>query len=206
MTRILYYHQQSNFSRKIRILLAEKHVDYQLEEINLADKPAYFFDISPLAKVPVFVDEDGKTIWDSSLIAEYIDEKYPEPHFYPLNPQQRLECRKWEEVADTLGDHIINFWVLGLTIKGEPTFYQLYLKDAIERLCSVLDQKLATTEYLLGGETWSMADVSALCSMGYYNLRIDKSWESQYPHLKNWFYKLHERDSVRLTVPQKINL
>ena len=206
MTRILYYHQQSNFSRKIRILLAEKQVDYQLEEINLKEKPTCFLEISPLAKVPVFVDEDGTTIWDSSLIAEYIDEQYPKPHFYPLQPQARLECCKWEEVADTLGDHIINFWVLGMTNKNEPTFYQLYLKDTIERLCSVFEQRLAATEYVLGGKTWTIADISALCSMGYYSLRIDKCWESQYPHLKNWFYKLHQRDSVRLTIPQKITL
>ena len=205
MTRILYYHPQSNFSRKIRILLAEKQIDYQLEEINLKDKPSYFLEISPLGKVPVFVDEDGTTIWDSTLIAEYIDEKYPQPHFYPSAPKKRLECRKWEELADTLGDHIINFWVLGLTNKEELTFYQLFLKNAIDRLLPILDQQLAKTEYLLEGETWTMADISALCSMGYYNFRIDNSWESLYKHLKNWFYKLHERNSVRLTVPEKIH-
>jgi glutathione S-transferase len=55
MNRILYYHQQSNFSRKIRILLAEKNLDCELKEINLMNKPPEFLQLSPIAKVPVFV-------------------------------------------------------------------------------------------------------------------------------------------------------
>ena len=204
MSRILYYHQQSNFSRKIRILLAEKHINYQLKEINLRNKPPSFLEISPIGKVPVFVDEDGTTIWDSTLIAEYIDEKYPEPSFYPSNPQERLECRKWEEMADTLGDHIISVWVLNLTNKGEPTLYQSLLEQAINRLLPIFDKQLTKSEYLLGGEIWSMADLSALCSMGYYNLRLNEDWKLEYHHLKNWFNKLHERESVKLTIPPQI--
>ncbi len=59
MNKILYYHQQSNFSRKIRILLAEKNIECELRVINLVDKPAEFINLSPIGKVPVFVDEDG---------------------------------------------------------------------------------------------------------------------------------------------------
>jgi len=97
MNRILYYHQQSNFSRKIRILLAEKNLDCELKEINLANKPPEFLEISPIGQVPVFIDENGTVIWDSTLIAEYLDETYPQPSFYPSAPHTRLECRKWEQ-------------------------------------------------------------------------------------------------------------
>ncbi len=95
MKRILYYHQQSNFSRKIRILLTEKNLDCELQEINLKNKPPEFLKISPIGKVPVFVEQDGTVIWDSTLIAEYLDETYPQPRFYPSNTRERLECRKW---------------------------------------------------------------------------------------------------------------
>ena len=201
MSRILYYHPQSNFSRKIRILLAEKKIEFQLEEINLRNKPPSFLEISPIGKVPVFVDEDGTTIWDSTLIAEYIDEKYPEPRFYPTEMRQRLDCRKWEEVADTLGDQIISLWIFNLTNKGEKAPYQSILEQSIHRFFPVFEQQIAQTEYLLGEKTWSMADISALCSFGYYNLRFNEDWKLDYPHLKTWFEQLHQRESVYSTIP-----
>ncbi|NEP45060.1 MAG: glutathione S-transferase family protein [Okeania sp. SIO2H7] len=203
MSRILYYHPQSNFSRKIRILLAEKNINYELKEINLRYKPPSFLEISPIGKVPVFVDEDGTTIWDSTLIAEYIDEKYPEPSFYPSSFTERLESRKWEELADNLGDRIINLWILGLFDLNTSSYSSL-LQESIERVFPVFEKQLAKTEYLLGGETWSIADIAALCSFGYYNLRFNEDWKLEYHHVTNWFDKLHERESVKATIPQRI--
>ena len=204
MSRILYYHRQSNFSRKIRILLDEKKIHYQPQEIDLMNKPAYFLQISPIGKVPVFVDEDGTTIWDSSLIGEYIDEKYSEPKFYPTEFKARLECRKWEELADTLGEKIINLWLLNLTNKGNPALYQSVLKKSIDDLFPVIEQQLTRTKYILGNEIWSMADISALCSLGYYNLRFNEDWKLDYIHTKNWFDRLHEKESVYSTMLERM--
>ncbi|NEP43514.1 MAG: glutathione S-transferase family protein [Okeania sp. SIO2G4] len=201
MKRILYYHPLSNFSRKIRILLAEKKLDYKLKEVNLRNKPAEFMEISPIGKVPVFVEEDGTVIWDSTLIAEYLDENYPEPKFYPTYPQSKLECRKWEELADYLGDNIINLWILNLTNNLEPTFYRTKLETSINDLLPVFDRQLAKSKYLLGNEEWTIADVSALCSFGYYSLRLNEDWLLEYDNLKNWFNRLHQRESVKSTVP-----
>ncbi len=205
MTRILYYHQQSNFSRKIRILLAEKKIDCELKEVNLKDKPSEFIKISPIGKVPVFVEEDGTVIWDSTLIAEYLDETYPQTRFYPSHPRERLECRKWEELADHLGDNIINLWLLNLTNNLEVTDYRTKLETSINRLLPIFDQQLAQAQYLLRNDTWTAADIAALCSLGYYSLRLNEDWVLQYPNLGNWFDKLHERESVKSTVPMPLN-
>lgn len=201
MTRILYYHRQSNFSRKIRILLKEKKLDYQLEEIDLSAKPDYFLKISPIGKVPVLKEQDETVIWDSSLIADYLEKMYPDPHLCPQDWQQYWACRKWEEMADTLGDTIINVWILGLFNQGEPSKYQSLLRQRIDRLMPVFEQQLSQTQYLLGGESWSMADIAALCSIGYYDLRLGKDWEANYPHIREWFDQLHQIDSVKTTVP-----
>ncbi|MBD2359017.1 glutathione S-transferase family protein [Tolypothrix sp. FACHB-123] len=205
MNRILYYHQQSNFSRKIRILLTEKILDCELKEVNLFNKPPEFLKISPIGKVPVFVEEDGTVIWDSTLIAEYLDQTYPQPSFYPSNPRKRLECRKWEELADNLGDNIINLWVLNLTNDLAPTRYRTKLETSINRLLAIFEQQLAQSQYLLGDDTWTAADVAALCSVGYYNFRLNEDWVLQYPNLGNWFNQLHERESVKSTIPMPLN-
>lgn len=201
MKRILYYHPQSNFSRKIRILLVEKKLDYELKEINLRNKPAEFLTISPIGKVPVFIEEDGTIIWDSTLIAEYLEQTYPEPNFYPTHPQAKLECRKWEELADYLGDNIINLWILNLTNNLEPNYYRTKLEMSINRLLPVFEQQLAKSKYLLGDEEWTAADVAALCSFGYYSLRLNEDWLLEYDNLKNRFNRLHQRESVKSTVP-----
>lgn len=204
MNRKLYYHQQSSFSRKSRILLIEKKLECELIEINLANKPPEFLKISPLGEVPVFVDRDGTTIWDSTLIGEYLDATYPQPSFYPGNPRQRLECRKWEELADTLGDNIIQLWILNFTSDEAPTYYRNKYETIINRLLPIFDEQLRVAKYLLGDETWTAADVAALCALGYYSLRLNENWQEQYPHLREWFERLHERDSVKSTIPRKI--
>ncbi|MDR9402734.1 MAG: glutathione S-transferase family protein [Halothece sp. Uz-M2-17] len=201
MNRILYYHPQSHFSRKVRILLSEKNLDYQLEAIDLRFKPEWFLKISPIGKVPVLVDEDGTVIWDSSLIAEYLEERYPQPRFYPNAFPERLACRKWEELGDTLGDCIIQFWIQGLLNQGQSTKYQGRLKEKIDRLLPVFEAQLTHNDYLLGGDTWSIADVSALCSFGYYDLRLHEDWKEDYPHLATWFKQLHTIESVKSTIP-----
>ena len=88
-------------------------------QIGISAKPDYFLQLSPIGKVPVLKEDDGTVIWDSSLIAEYIEQTYPHPHLCPQEFHQRLACRKWEEMADTLGDTIIR---APLKIKFRPIY------------------------------------------------------------------------------------
>jgi glutathione S-transferase len=76
------------------------------------------------------------------------------------------------------------------------------LEQSINRLFPVFEKQLAQTEYLLRDGIWSIADISALCSFGYYNLRFNENWKLNYPHLNTWFDQLHQRKSVYSTIPQ----
>lgn len=201
MTRTLYYAQRSPYARKVRILLAEKYLACELKETDIVNKSPEFISISPIGKVPVLVDEDGTTVWDSTQIVEYLDETYPHPSFYPSDRQQRLQCRQWEELADTLTDNAV-----ALTLqkrKGEQADARDCAKyqAAINRLLPALDRQLATSHYLIG-ENWTAADVAAVCALGYYTLRFGEDWQQQYLRLGQWFQKLHERESVKSTIPQ----
>ncbi|HEY9849007.1 MAG TPA: glutathione S-transferase family protein [Leptolyngbyaceae cyanobacterium] len=196
MARVLYYAQRSPYARKIRILLAEKNLDCEMKATDIMNKSAEFIQISPIGKVPVLVDEDSTTIWDSTLIMEYLDETYPEPSFYPSDRKQRLECRKWEDIGDTLADNAVALWYRKLKGENADPKYQ----SAIDRLLPVLDEQLTTSTYLLG-KNWTAADVSALCALGYYTLRLGEDWQHQYLRLGQWFKNLHQRESVKTTVP-----
>ncbi|MCL1465637.1 glutathione S-transferase family protein [Argonema galeatum] len=200
MSRVLYYAQRSPYARKVRILLAEKNLPCEMKETDIMNKSPEFLQVSPIGKVPVLVDKDGTTLWDSTLIVEYLDETYPEPSFYPSDRKERLECRKWEDLADTLADNIVALWLQkrkgDRADSGDVAKYQ----GAIDRLLPVLDEKLAASSYLLG-DSWTAADVALLSALGYYSLRFGEDWQQQYPKLGEWFKNLHERESVKSTVP-----
>lgn len=200
MARVLYYAQRSPYARKIRILLAEKNLVCEMKETDIANKSAEFIQISPIGRVPVLVDEDGTTIWDSTLIMEYLDETYPEPSFYPSDRKQRLECRKWEDIGDTLADNAIALWYQKLKGENADPKDRAKYQAAMNRLLPVLDEQLTTSTYLLG-KNWTAADVSALSALGYYTFRLGEDWQHQYLRLGQWFKNLHQKKSVKSTVP-----
>jgi glutathione S-transferase len=200
MSRILYHVSRSPYARKVRILLAEKNLDYEEKIIDLANKPPEFLQISPIGKVPVFVDEDETIIWDSSLIVEYLEEIYPDPSFYPREQRQKLECKKWEEIADNLADNAIALW--SEKSKGENAQTKVIdrYQTAINRILTALETQLQQT-YLLG-EKCTVADLAAIASLGYYSLRHGETWQKLYPRLNNLYDLLHQVDSVKSTRPQ----
>jgi glutathione S-transferase len=200
MPRILYHVPRSPYARKVRILLAEKNLNYEEKIIDLANKPAEFMQISPLGKVPVFVDEDQTVIWDSSLIVEYLEETYPEPSFYPSDKRQKLECKKWEEIADNLADNSIALWSeKSQGDKAEIKVINRY-QTAIDRILTALETQLQQT-YLLG-EKLTIADLAAIASLGYYSLRHGETWQKLYPRLNNFYDLLHQIDAIKSTRPQ----
>ena len=198
MPRILYYAQRSPYARKVRIILAEKNLAYHSQEVDLAQRSPEFYQLSPLGKVPVFVDEDGTTIWDSTLIGEYLDEVYPKPSFYPASI--KLECRKWEEIGDAIADQAVALWMEKRKDEQASVTNSLRLQAIIDRLLGVCEQKLAQSAYLMG-ETWTIVDIAVLSSLGYLSLRMGEDWHGQYPLLSQWFKKLHEKESIQITIP-----
>ncbi|WP_017718411.1 glutathione S-transferase family protein [Kamptonema formosum] len=201
MTRTLYYTQRSPYARKVRILLAEKNLPCELQETDIINKSPEFIKLSPIGKVPVLVDEDGTTIWDSTHIIEYLDDTYPQPSFYPSDRASRLRCRQLEELADTLADNAVNLWYQKRKGDSADAGDAAKYAASIDRLFPYLNEQLASSTYLLGS-TLTAADIAAVSALGYYNLRHGEEWQQQYPHLAEWFKNLHRLESVQSTVPQ----
>lgn len=86
------------FVQRVTALLEAKNVPYDLEYINLSNKPQWFLDISPTAQVPVLVTETGAALFESDAITEYLDEVH-EPLEPDLTPEQRALDRAWSYQA-----------------------------------------------------------------------------------------------------------
>lgn len=201
MNITMYCTLRSPYARKVRIILMEKSLSYNLKEIDLFNKPNSFLNLSPIGKVPVLIDENGTVIWDSTLIVEYLDEKYPTPRFYPHASQEYLRCRKWEEIGDSLSDNAVALWLQKRKAETPDARDQARYQAAIQRLLYCISEQLAISPYLLG-EVWTAADVAVLVGLSYYSFRVDQGWQEKYPLLSKWVELLHERESVRLTIPQ----
>ncbi|MCP4000959.1 MAG: glutathione S-transferase family protein [Gammaproteobacteria bacterium] len=90
----LYSFKTCPFARRTRMTLLEKGLDFELTEIDIQNKPDNFSTIAPYGKVPVLLHE-GRHIYESAIINEYIDERFPEPPLMPADPLNRAEARIW---------------------------------------------------------------------------------------------------------------
>ncbi len=96
----LYDAARCPYCARVRIVLAEKGVEYETVEIDLADRPAWLYDKNPLGKVPV-IEEDVLVLPESVVIMEYLEERYPEPALLPADPAERALARLRIERFDT---------------------------------------------------------------------------------------------------------
>jgi glutathione S-transferase len=100
----LYDADRCPYCARVRIVLAEKAVEYETVTIDLSDRPALLYEKNPLGKVPVL--EDGAFVLpESAVIMEYLDERYPEPALLPADPGERALARlRVHRFDDLLGD------------------------------------------------------------------------------------------------------
>lgn len=105
----LYDAPRCPYCARVRIVLAEKDVEYETIEIDLADRPAWLYEKNPLGKVPV-LEEDAFCLPESAVIMEYLEERYPEPALLPADPADRALVRlRIERFDSALGDSYYAF-------------------------------------------------------------------------------------------------
>ena len=86
------------FAQRTRMALMEKGIDFELTEISLDDKPAWFLEISPYGKVPV-IRHNGAVVYESAVINEYLEEVFPDHPLLPADPVRRAQARVWMVLA-----------------------------------------------------------------------------------------------------------
>lgn len=192
----------SPYARKVRVALAEKKIEYDLiEESPWAVEttvPTY----NPLGKVPVFVLDDGTTLFDSRVIVEYLDTVSPVSRLIPEPNRQRIGVRRWEALADGICDAAV-----AIVLETKRAARQQD-KHWLERQRGKVDLGLQELARELGdkgwcnGEAYSLADIATGCALGYLDLRhpgID--WRGAYPNLVRLAEKLSKRPSFAETAP-----
>lgn len=155
----------SPYVRKVLIFLEQKGIPYEIDPIVPFFGDDRFSKLSPLRRIPVFID-DEVTLCDSSVICQYLEEKYPEPALYPKSIVERAQARWLEEFADTrMGEvfiwQLFNQVAIGPSVWGEKTNQERLEKTLNQEMPSVLDyleSQLPADGFLFGA--LSIADIS----------------------------------------------
>ena len=198
----LFYSNNSPYARKIRILIDEKKVSVTLEKVVLADKNCTIHEYNPLAKVPTLIANDI-SIFDSPVIAEYVDQKSGLPYLIPSDFDKKILVKRWEAISDGLCDAAVAI----MLEKRKPLSQQnadLFEKQMRKIKLSLewLNREMEGKEYYLDNK-FSYADIVAGCALGYVKLRYPEiDFENEYLSLYRLYELLMQRSSFQTTAPE----
>lgn len=193
----------SAYVRKARVVLAEKKLDYQFELENVWAPETRIAASNPLGKVPCLVMEDGSTMYDSRVIAEYLDTLTPVCKLLPQNSRDRANVKVREALADGVLDAAVLAY-LERTWRADEQRSQAWIDRQMSKVhagLAVMSEQLGEQPFCMGIH-YTLADVAVGCTLGWLAFRFpDIDWRGDYPNLARLFDKLHERPSFKDTIP-----
>ncbi|HWS75508.1 MAG TPA: glutathione S-transferase N-terminal domain-containing protein [Quisquiliibacterium sp.] len=193
----------SPYVRKVRVVMAEKKIDYQYELEDVWSPESRIREANPLGKVPCLIMDDGGAVFDSRVIVEYLDNLTPVHRLIPPSGRERIEVKCWEALGDGLLD-------AALLLRLEQTQREEGQRSPkwMARQMGKIEAALEAMATGLGDNAWacegkySLADVAMGCALGYLDFRFAQlGWRSQHPNLARHAEKLFARQSFIDTRP-----
>jgi glutathione S-transferase len=212
MSLTVYGAPLSPFVRKVRLFLAEKSLDYQLEIILPFGQPAWYRDISPLGRIPALKDGDF-TLADSSVICQYLDDKHSDrPSLLGQNVEQRAQVRWLEKYADYELAPLCTFTVFrnralkpSMGQSCDEAAVQTALHEKLPAHFDYLEKTLGSAQYLVG-DSLTLADLALTCqliNMQHGNEQLDAQ---RWPNLSAHYARISARDSVQGVLPGELKM
>jgi len=192
----LYHFPASINSRKVRILLIEKGLEFERIDVDLTKKeqknPEYL-KIHPFGQVPA-LDDDGFIVYDSTIINEYLEDEYPHPPLLPNDSEGRARARLMEDFRDIhFSPHFVE--IIHEVRKPETEKDQKVIQRANETITQCFDRierELEGRDYLAG--TFSLADISFMPNIAlleHFEIPVDP----KYKNMRAWIERLKARPS-----------
>lgn len=207
--RTLFHLWLHPFSRKVRLVLSEKNLDFNLQIEKVWERRTEFLALNPAGDVPVLIEKDGTTLANSQVICEYLEEVYPEVNLLGKDPVQRSETRRlvsWFDVKFNreVTDNIVGEKLMKRVLKlGEP--HGPAIRAGHANIHYHLDYIGFLTEKRkwLAGDNFSLADIAAAAHLSSIDYIGDVPWE-EHQAAKIWFDKIKERPSFQPLLEDRI--
>lgn len=201
MNRTLLMTHRSPFARKVRVVLREKGLAAEEIAVDLSRKPHTLLRSGPIQKVPVLFDA-GLTLVDSTVIVEYLEERYPAVRVFPYGYLARADARMWSQGANELAETAIKVFMDRLKPAALHDRHGVEKSLALQaRLLDYAEQVLAGRDYLVGRE-FSLADIAFASAVGYVEFRLGDGWRAGRPRLEAYYKRITARPSFDDTKPR----
>ncbi len=207
--RTLFHLWLHPFSRKVRVVLTEKKLDFELQIEKVWERRTEFLALNPAGDVPVLIEKDGTTLANSQVICEYLEEVYPETNLLGLDPVQRAETRRlvsWFDVKFNreVTDNLIGEKLMKQFLKtGEP--HAPSVRAGHANIHYHLDYIGFLTEKRkwLAGDNFTLADIAAATHLSAIDYIGDVPWE-EHEAAREWYAKVKSRPSFRPLLDDRI--
>ena len=196
----------SAYVRKVRVVLAEKKLDYQFIEENPWEAEQQPGTGNPLGKVPRLVMEGTEAMFDSRVIVEYLDTLSPVGKLIPGTGRERAEVKTWEALADGLLDagglaRLEASWA-GRSDAQRSQAWMDRQMGKVKAALQVMSQGLGEKPFCCGGIHLTLADISVCCALAWLDFRFPElDWRADHPNLAALLVKIGARPSFVNTVP-----
>lgn len=193
----------SPYVRKVRIVLAEKRIDYEYVIGRPSAPDSRVHEFNPLGKIPVLVRADGSTIYDSVVIVEYLEGLAAEPQLIPAAFEDRIQVKRWEALGDGIADAtvLVSHDLREPEAQRKPAAWYVKQRQKIQRGLATMERDLGDKEFCYGS-TFSLADIAAGFALGYLDqVLADTGWRAECPKLERLAARLAARESFVATKP-----
>ncbi|MBN8750590.1 putative GST-like protein YibF [Xylophilus ampelinus] len=195
----------SPYVRKVRVVMAEKRLDYQFVQEDVWSDETTIATSNPLGKVPCLIMDGSEAMFDSRVIVEYLDTLSPVGKLIPASGRERAEVKTWEALADGVMDAGV-LWRMEATWRkradGERS------QAWMDRQRAKVEQGIAAMAKGLGDKPFcsgihlSLSDIAVGCALGWIGFRFPEiDWRGEFPHLDRLHEKLLQRPSFADTRP-----
>ena len=195
----------SPYVRKVRVVMAEKKLDFTFVKEDVWSDESTINAVNPLGKVPCLIMEAAEALFDSRVIVEYLDTLSPVGKLIPAVGRERAEIKTWEALADGVMDAAI-LARLEATWTGRTKAQRS--QAWIARQMLKVDNALKAMSHGLGEKPFcagihlTLADIAVCCALGYLDFRFPQlTWRNDYANLVRLYEKVSQRPSFVDTLP-----
>jgi glutathione S-transferase len=187
---------RSPYAFKVMVMITEKGIVCDFEAS--ATSSAEVAEANPLSKIPVLILDDGKVLYDSSVIVDYLDGLVPTPKLIPDAFEDRIEVKRWEALGDGIMDAAVAISHADRVPAAEQNAHKAKQQKKIDASLAAMEKDLGNGKFC-HGDGFTLADIACGCALVCLDIRCaDMDWRQTHPALARHAERMAIRESFKL--------